>query len=335
MHIEINRIVVESSIVFVSIFATIGLLIGASQNQFKTTYVYLGYMLYYSLPFILSCSFGVMAMLSASENSLATRAISRIGVTFFITGLIMLIFLASSAAQTSLLPTTFLFFMSYASIPIIEFIVFSIIFVFSVLMEQAISNNKRLWRLRNWILAVSSVFFIVMLVIMMTFGTTQTIHIVPSNTVSLVGAPDYPINNVNFTLDASDQILITMNSPQNDYFNYYFLDKSNFLLYNDSSTRAEASVIKSESYVSNTSFTVVAGASSNYYLVLQSGYFLGTNVTYSAQIIKTNSLTEVDALFVSVVLLSFLIAVLASKPSFYSIALTLSHDKQRRSRAWH
>jgi hypothetical protein len=333
MHREIDRVIVESSIVFVSIFATIGLLIGASQSQFKTTYVYLGYMLYYSFPFILSCSFGVMAMLSASENSLATRVISRIGVTFFITGLIMLILLASSAAQTSLLPTTFLFFLPYVSVPIIEFFVFFIIFAVSVLLESAISEYRRLWRFRNWILSVSSLFFIIALLIMMTFGTTQTTHIVPSNTALLVGAPNYPINASNFTLGASDQILVTMQTIENGYFNYVFLDESNYLLYNDSSTRSRASVLKSDSFVSNTSFTAVAGASSNYYLVLQSSSFAGTNVTYSATIFSTDSSVEVYALFVSVGFLSLSIAALASKPSFYGIALTLPKDKQRR-RSW-
>jgi hypothetical protein len=327
---DINRIIVESSIVFVSIFATIGLLIGATTGQFKTSYFYLGYMLYYSFPFILSCIFGVMAMLSTSENSLVVKVISRFGVSFFITGLIMLLFLASSAAQTSLLPTTFFFILSYASIPILEFFVFFIIFALSVLLERAISWSRRAWHFRNWILSGSSVLFIIALIIMMAFGTTQTTHVFPSSTVLLGGSPNYPLNASNFSLSASDQILVTMQGFGNGYFNYAFLDESNYLLYNDSSTRLKASVLSSNSFVSNASFTAVASSSSTYYLVLQSSYFAGTNVTYSAEIIKTDSSVEGDALFAAAIFSSSTIAALISTPSFYGTALTLSHDKQRR-----
>jgi hypothetical protein len=98
MHREATKLIVESSIVFVSIFATIGLLLGAATNEFKSSYVYLGYMLYYSLPFILACAFGVVSITSERANLTASEMNSKFGIAFFLTGLVMLAFLASSAA---------------------------------------------------------------------------------------------------------------------------------------------------------------------------------------------------------------------------------------------
>jgi hypothetical protein len=330
---EINRLIIESSIVFVSIFATIGLLIGVSANQFKTTYIYFGYMLYYALPFMLSCSFGIVSMLFGDENRKASDLMSIIGVSWFVTGLSTLVFLASSATQTSQLPTTFTFLLPYPSVPFLEFVVFSIIFGVMTAGGLLISASKRVFGRRDWLLGISSVIFIIGIVIMMMFGVRQTSYFAGSNVVFLAGASSqYPFRAVNFTLDSSDQAFVQMHSLDNESLSYDFFDEGNYRLYNDSSTRISANPINWGNYGNDFSFTVTATASSNYYLVMKSEYFLGTNVTYSIKVFKIDNSVEVAFLFVSVASLSVLLATSISKAKFNYRALVIDRSIKRVKR---
>lgn len=327
MSREINRLIVESSIVFVSIFSTIGLLIGASTNEFKASYIYLGYMLYYSLPFILACSFGIVSILSEGENRLASEIISICGIAFFMTGLAMLVFLASSATQTSLLPTTFMFLMPYYSVPFLEFIVFAIILAITCVVSFVMSGFRRVWRFRNWLLAIFMVLFVVGIIIMTMCGVTQTTYIAKSETVSLIGSPDYPLKSINVTLDMADQVLVKIKSAENQYLSYVFLDRSNYELYSSSETRPSAIPIKSDFFGSDFSFTAVAQASSEYYLVMKSEYALGNNVSYSIQVFSTDNSLQIKAFMGSIVSLSVLLATSISKPRFRARALVLSRQR--------
>jgi hypothetical protein len=326
---DVNKTIVESSIVFVSIFATIGLLIGASSSQFKTTYVYLGYMLIYSLPFILSCSFGLVSMVSADEDSPIARVMALTGITFFVTGLLMLVFLADSAASTSVLPTSFVFFAPYNSLPVLEVYIFVISLGFLFLGLSAISEFKSVWRKRNWITSFSAMLFIMSILVMMVIGVTQTSRIAASGTIFLAGNPSYPMENVSFPLVTTDQIQVRMNSDQNADFSYVFLDQINYLLYNDPSSRLSAIPLDSGDFAENYSFAQVITASSDYYLVLRTR-FIDNNVTFSVQVVSTNSSLQVDALFFSAAFISTLIGSSMARPNFYQRALALSKDKNSR-----
>jgi hypothetical protein len=123
---KISRITIEASIVFVSIFTTLSLLFGAVSNEFKSTYFYLGYMLYYSLPFILACFFGIMSIIPERVDRKIAEVIEKFQIAFFLTGLMMTVWLATSAAQTALLPTVYVFSIPYFALPYLEFFVFAL-----------------------------------------------------------------------------------------------------------------------------------------------------------------------------------------------------------------
>ncbi len=176
-------------------------------------------------------------------------------------------------------------------------------------------------------LALSSFFFVFGVVIMTMFGVRQTTSVVASGPLSLVGSPYYPMKNVSFHLDMADQILVKIKGAQDHLFSYIFLDESNYILYNNSSTRPDAKPIKSDFFGSDFSFTAVAASYSNYYLVMKSEYALGSNATYSVQVFKTDTLVEVCAFGGSVFSLSVLLATSSSRASFNGHALTISRDR--------
>jgi hypothetical protein len=327
---DVNKTIVESSIVFVSIFATIGLLIGASSSQFKTTYVYLGYMLVYSLPFILACSFCIVSMLSDDENSGIARVISLIGVTFFITGLIMLAFLASSAVQTSMLPMNYVFLLPSSSLTTVEIYLFVMIVGFSFVGLASFSKFKRLWKVRNWISSISATLFIIIIGFMMVSGVRQLSFVAASGTASLSGGPNYSTYNTSFYLQTTDQLQVRMNSSENFGFGYTLLDESNYLLYSNSSASSLTVPLQSGFYSSNYSFPEVISASSNYYLILL-GETLSTNVTFSVLVTRTDNSYQVDALVLSSPFVSLLIATIMARPQFSKKTLNL-FGKERKKR---
>lgn len=122
---KISRVIVEASIVFVSIFTTLSLLFSAVSNDFKLIYFYLGYMLYFSLPFIFACFFGIISMITEKVNRNLAKIIEQFQIAFFLTGLMTVIWLATSAAQTYVFPTVYISYMPYFSIPLLESIVFT------------------------------------------------------------------------------------------------------------------------------------------------------------------------------------------------------------------
>jgi hypothetical protein len=135
MTSKVSRIIIESSIVFVSIFTTLSLLFGAISSDFKLIYYYLGYMLYYSLPFILACCFGILSMVASRTNKLLVKTIDLSQICFFLTGLMMVIWLASSAAQTYVFPTSYVYYMPYFSIQLMELFVFMLFAIFLIIPQ--------------------------------------------------------------------------------------------------------------------------------------------------------------------------------------------------------
>lgn len=106
---KINRLIVESSIVFVSIFSTVGLIIGSGTGQFKNAYMYFGYMMYFSIPFILAIFWGTLSILSVKKKKQIADLVSYLSIASFFAGLSTLIYLACMAAGTVMLPNQFIF----------------------------------------------------------------------------------------------------------------------------------------------------------------------------------------------------------------------------------
>lgn len=314
MYSRLNRLIVESSVLFVSIFATIGLLIGATSNEVKTTFVYLGYMLYYSLPFILASCFSIVSILSEDDYPDASEGASVLGTAFFITGLAMLTFLASLAAQTSLLPTTYAYLAPYPAVPFAEFMTFVIVLMTIVIGSRIVIPKLRLLRRnRNWLFAIFSALFVLTIVIMSMFGVQLIRQTAKSEFISLSGSPDYSYTSVNMPLEMVDQVVVRVNSSENRYFSYVFVDAVNYELYKNDSTRLDARPIKYDNYRSDSSFTTVIEASGVYYLMIKSEYFLGTNVTYSLEVFRPDNSVLVVAFFGSAFCFSVVVATVSSK----------------------
>lgn len=313
MYSKLNRIIVESSIVFVSIFATIGLLIGATTSEIKITYIYLGYMLYYSLPFILACIFSLVAILSEDENPEASEIASIVGTASFITGLAMLVLLASLAAQTALLPTSFTYIMPYPLVPYLEFLILcSLVLIIVVGTRKVIPKFKVLRNNKNSLFAVFTVLFIAGIVIMSMFGVRRVEYTAKKGALFLHGSPNYPFESVEVTLQMTDQVVVKLNSSENKFFSYVFTDAVNHRLYLNDSTRLDAKPIKYGNYKLSASFSVVAENSSVYYLMIKSEYTMGSNVTYSIDILKLDNSVLVITFFVSTFFLSVVVAIATS-----------------------
>jgi hypothetical protein len=124
--INVNQVIIEASIVFISIFTTLSLLFGAISSDFKSVYSYLGYMLYYSLPFILACFFGIISSIIEQSDLKFTKLLVEIEVAFFLTGLMMVIFLATSAAESVLLPLVYVISVPFFGLVFLEFFIFSV-----------------------------------------------------------------------------------------------------------------------------------------------------------------------------------------------------------------
>jgi len=131
-----TRIIINASILFVSVFTTLSLLFSVTSTQFKSVYFYLGYMLYFAFPFILACFFGIVFLIIKKDSRAMAKIIGQFQIAFFLTGLMMIIWLATSAAQTIILPTVYVFYMPYFSIPLLEFVVFAV-FSMALLVSTA------------------------------------------------------------------------------------------------------------------------------------------------------------------------------------------------------
>jgi len=311
MRLEINRIIVESSIIFVSIFATIGLLIGATTKEFKWSFVYLGYMLYYSLPFILAAFWGIISMISDDKKRHETKVTSYLAVAFFLTGLMMLIYLASAAAQTALLPTYFVFLMTYQSISFAEFFVVLLFLISPIIVPWILSKLRFPQKWRRVLLGIFIAIFMISIFVMTILGVNQTSYVAKADSVSLSGTPYYELKSVNVTLQMTDQIVVEIKSIENQYLSYAFLDEKNHDLYVNSTTRADAKP-KSADFGPDLSFQVTIEASGEYYLVMKSEYFMGNNVTYSIKVYQTNSSALSQSFLITVFSASTFIGILIS-----------------------
>jgi hypothetical protein len=288
---KINGTIIESSLIFITIFATVGLLFGGITQQFKTTYFYFGYMLYYSLPFIFAAFLSTVSMIRYYSRRERARyeagIVTFLAVCFFFTGFMMLVLLASSATQTVMLPSQFLFLTTYQSLSSLELVAFVILASISFLIFLAASGRNKRWRL--WALALSLVIFVSAIFTMTMFGVRQMSYIAASGSMILEGAPDYEIVSVPLDLIQADQIYVEMKVSDGNSFSYAFLDTKNHALYANITTRSEAQIIK-YGFGSDLNFQAVVEFSAVHYLSMKSEFFLGTNVTYSVTTYRTDTI---------------------------------------------
>jgi hypothetical protein len=284
---EINKTIIESSIILISIFATVGLLFGGITQQFKTTYVYFGYMLYYSLPFVVAAFLSTISAVCPNERKAEAGKISFVAVCFFLTGFVMLIFLASVAAQTVVLPSQFVFLMTYQNLSFLEGFAVFVFVVFSYI-TVCLAERKLSERWRTPCLLVLLMFLIFCVFFMTTYGTNQKSYVADTGSIALSGQPDYKFYSVNVTLISADQIFVEIKSLEGYYFSYAFLDEKNNGLYINTTTRPSAIIIKQD-LGSNLSFQTTVESSGTYFLEIKSEYFLGTNITYSIIVYRTDT----------------------------------------------
>jgi len=285
---RINETIIESSIILISIFATVGLLFGGITQQFKMAYVYFGYMLYYSLPFIVAAFLSTISVLCSNGRKTEAGRISFVAVCFFLTGFVMLISLASVATQTVLLPSQFVFLATYQSLSFLE-VFAACVFVGVSSITVGILAKRKLserWRTRFFagflVILIFSIFFMTM------YGTNQTSYVADTGSISLGGQPDYKFQSVNVTLLTADQISVEIKSLEGYYSSYAFLDEKNNGLYINTTTRPSATIIKQD-FGSDLSFQTTVGSSGTYFLEMKSEYFLGANLTYSITVYRTDT----------------------------------------------
>ncbi len=322
MSTRVNRVLIESSIIFVSVFATLGLLFGTVNSDFKSNYFYLGYMLYFSLPFILSCFLGVVSLVTQQKNPKWSETISSFEVSFFLTGLMLLVLLATSAAQTSALPTTFTYVIPFPLIPILMLVLF---FLFEMALSPLIvqtdskayqwlanlrvsrklskffANWNRTSDLRLLVALIGVILFVYGIVFMASIGVTQAKFVAKSDSVSLVYNQSNPasLKCENISLVTADQISVQIKGASSDqWLRYVFLDDNNYYTYMNLATTANAQIIKQD-MGSDLSFDTVITQTGEYWLILESRSVGGTNATYSVQVTRVDNSNEVKFFFIS------------------------------------
>jgi len=99
-----EKIIIETSIVFVSVASAIGLALGGIFQQYRLAYINLGKMLYYSVPFIIASLVAFISLVGEDRTARQSPLLKKVAWSFYLTGFISILLLASLAAQTEVLP---------------------------------------------------------------------------------------------------------------------------------------------------------------------------------------------------------------------------------------
>jgi len=277
---DTERLIVESSVILISIFSTIGLLIGTTSQQFKDVYIYFGYMLYFGFPFIFAALFGMISIV-AVENQVQDVA-SALSTSFYLTGFLVLFYLACAAAQTAALPGSFVYLIPAQYLAVTEFLL-SMVLLIAQSLGKSTRSSRRLARHIKWVQPLVLFLAIVVVfsgaILMSIYGVQKAELLRETRTMSLEGESLYRTQSANFTLDIADQISFKIISASNAYFHYVFLDKQNYDVYQNESNRLQAKPIR-EGTEKEVSFIETVGNKGTYFLAMESRYFLGANITY-------------------------------------------------------
>jgi hypothetical protein len=274
---NLEKIIIQTSILFVSIASVIGLTLGGMFQQYKLAYISLGKMLYYSVPFVIASLVAFISLIGEDHTANKALLLKKVAWSFYLTGFISILLLASLAAQTEVLPEGFFFTLKPIDIVIWQFIAFSIILVGQLLAK----GKSARWAPFFCLILLGGVF-------LMLCGTFQTSNVEKSGEF----APERQnfCNATAIDLEQGQQVLGKLQSLNNEArFSYYLLSANEYSKMNANANYITTSALAQDYYVNQASFLKTVQSSGKYYLLMRNEYFLGHNVTYSITVYKTQT----------------------------------------------
>lgn len=154
-NMSLEKLIIQTSILFVSISAVIGLTLGGLIQQYRIAYINLGKMLYYSFPFIIASLWAFLALAAQTKSPTGIDWIKKLAWAFYITGFIFIMKLASLASQTEVIPEGFILTMRPVDTILWEIIAASILFV-----GLSANGMQKRMRKKRWIANVFTFAFI-------------------------------------------------------------------------------------------------------------------------------------------------------------------------------
>jgi hypothetical protein len=285
--VNIERLKIESSVILLSIFTTVSLLFQATSQQFKEIYVLFGYMLYFSFPFIFTIILSVISL--TSEELKMKDIMNMFSNSFFLAGFIMLLYLACTAAQTSMLPGSFYYIIPAESVIFFEFLFVLILFgaqaTAMLIKPNYVIKHKN--RIQFSFFCIGIILFLIGIVMISVGGVHRTEQ-QKANTLHIEGSPEYTTQYVNLTLNVTDQITVKITSLDGLTFHYFFMNEINFQLYQNKSTRISA-IPEKGGYTTDASFIYVVETEGTYFLALDTTEPLGVNIAYEIWIYHVNN----------------------------------------------
>ena len=277
---SLEKLIIETSILFVSISSVIGLTLGSIVHDYRSAYINLGKMLYYSFPFIIASFWAFLAIVAEAQSAKRIDLIKKVAWAFYVTGFIFIMLLAVLASRTELLPEGWILMMGPTDIVIFQLVSAGVIFG-----GFYIAKKPR----GVWATVFAIVFAIGLLigVFLMTSGTFQTSSVLKTDVVSLEQRNSN--STVSVQLSQAQQVLVDLQSTDKETtFRYYFMSEDEFAKANASGDFFTARSIAQNSFKNQDTFLTTIQTTGKYVLFIQDDWFLGHNVTYSIKVYDTN-----------------------------------------------
>ena len=299
-NMNLEKLIIETSILFVSISSVIGLNLGALNQQYRLAYINLGKMLYFSFPFIVASFWAFLTILTGTQFRYKISWSRKLAWSFYLTGFIFIMTLAALASQTEVVPEGFILMMSPIQTVFWEFVVAGIIFL---------GFSLRLPRKPKIVLAILllvTLFFFSGILLLIS-GTQQTVDIERVGIATL--ASRYSVYSINISLEQAQQIAGKLEGINEEArFDYFLMGDTEFNNANASGDFFSANSLIQDSYITRGNFLKTIQESDRYFLVIKNEYFLGNNVTYSLEVYKTDSRLS----FIGLLLVAFGVSGLGS-----------------------
>lgn len=279
---SLEKLIIQTSILFVSVSSVIGLTLGGLIHDYRSAYVNLGKMLYYSFPFIIASFFALLAIVAEDQSTKTKVLIRKLAWAFYITGFIFIMWLAVLASRTELLPEGWIFMMGPTDIIILQLISAGIIFLgFYIARNPSAFSSKKT-------LATLFTILLVLGVLLMTSGTVQTSSVLKTDMISL--EQRFSNSTVSVELAQAQQVLVTLQSTDNQAtFSYSFMSEGEYAKVNASGNVFLANSLAQGSFKNQDTFLTTVQTTVKYILFIQDDWFLGHNVTYSIKVYDTNA----------------------------------------------
>jgi hypothetical protein len=272
-----EKLIINTSILFVSISSVIGLSLGEMTGQYRVAYINLGKMLYYSLPFIVASFWAFLSIIAEKQSIATVYWVRKLAWSFYLTGFIFIIILAALASQTEVVPEGFILMMNHMQTIFWEFISAGIIFAGLLIIRV---------RRKRWIVLATLTFCFGIL--LMASGTFQTSKIERADVATLEDR--YAFFIVDIELKQAQQISGKLESINKEArFDYFLMEETEFIKVNASGEFFAANSLAQNFFVTQDVFLKTVQNSSKYFLVIKNEYFLGNNVTYSLEVYTTES----------------------------------------------